>query len=138
MSIYVDDVLMTGRKEVIIAAVGCIEKEWALSDPDLMAGVATMARNMKSPKQVVDVGMVLLKYVNATINVGLQRTKVSGWGARGHLSVKRRDKVLEVLGHQLRNGGGPQERAGDPGLLRQSPGRRPSSLLWRSLRRRQS
>ena len=179
MSIYVDDVLMTGKKEVIIAAVGCIEKEWALSSlewpsaeeplrrcgfevwetaegfdlrqssyakelvekwgvlekvevpmfktpeeeeepdptmlrraqaitggllwlatktrPDLMAGVATMARNMKSPKQVVDVGMVLLKYVNATVDVGLQYTKVSGWGARDHLSVKRHDKLLEVF-----------------------------------------
>ena len=31
MSIYVDDVLMTAKKEVIIAAVRCIEKEWALS-----------------------------------------------------------------------------------------------------------
>ena len=65
--------------------------------PDLMAGVATMARNMKSPKQVVDVGMALLKYVNATTDVGLKYAKATGWGARDHLSVKRHDKLLEVF-----------------------------------------
>ena len=179
MSIYVDDVLMAAKKEVILAAAKCIEGEWPLSElewpseevplrycgfemwstaegfdlkqsayakelvdkwgvqekvdvpvfkapeeeeeldstmlrraqaitggllwlatktrPDLMAGVATMERSMKSPKQVVEVGMTLLKYVNATTEVGLQYTKASGWGARDHLSVKRHDRLLEVF-----------------------------------------
>ena len=179
MSIYVDDVLIAAKQEVIKAAVKRIEQEWPLSDiewpseeeplrycgfemwkseegfdlrqsayakelvekwgvrekmevpmykapeeeeeldptmlrraqaitggllwlatktrPDLMAGVATMARNMKSPKQVVDVGMALLRYVNATTDVGLKYAKATGWGARDHLSVKRHDKLLEVF-----------------------------------------
>ena len=56
-----------------------------------------MARSMKFPRQVVDIGIALLKYVNATSKEGLQYMKASGWGARDHLSVKRHDRLLEVF-----------------------------------------
>ena len=62
-----------------------------------MAGVATMARSMKFPTQVVEIGKALLKYVDATSEEGLNYHKASGWGARDHLSVKRHDRLLEVF-----------------------------------------
>ena len=67
--------------------------------PDLVHGVSVMSRLVtKKPKKSLEIGYVLLKYLNGNPGgMHFPSSVANGeWGARGQLKVRRHSKLLEV------------------------------------------